>query len=124
MKTFGPTFMDEVLANPILRDRALGVIYTDDKAWLPGNPTPEEQAALDAILAAHDPNKQPIRQKAIKDLLDSLSASETTTLQSKLNAKQLWALLARGEDLVKEDSQKVAQLCAALNLTPADLFSR
>jgi hypothetical protein len=25
---------------------------------------------------------------------------------------------------VKEDSQKVAMLCAALNLTPADLFSR
>jgi hypothetical protein len=124
MKKFGPTFMDEVLANPVLRDRALGVIYTDDKVWLPGDATPEEQAALDAVLDAHDPNKQPIRQKAIKDLLDSLTAGETTAVQGKLNAKQLWALLARGEDLVKEDSQKVAQLCAALNLTPADLFNR
>lgn len=124
MKKFGPTFMDEVLANPILRDRPLGIVFTDDRAWLPGNPTPEEQAALDAVLNAHDPNRQPIKQKAIKDLLDSLSAAETTSLQSKLNAKQLWALLARGEDLVKEDSQKVAMLCAALNLTPADLFNR
>lgn len=89
-----------------------------------GDATQAEKNALAALLAAHNPNKLPIRRKAIKDILETLTAAESTQLVNALNTKQLWALITRGEDVVREDAGKIAQMCTILGITPANLFSR
>jgi hypothetical protein len=122
----GATFGDEVMANPILRNRRHGVNWNDDTAWLAGDDaTPEEIAALAAVLAAHDPNKVPVRTKVIADIFESLTATEVNTLAGiAAFRKHLWTMLARGEQSVREDHPKVVALCTALGITPQALFDR
>lgn len=124
MANIGPTFGDEVAADPILKARPEGVIWDAVTAYLPGNPTPQEQAALTALLAAHNPAKQPVKVKRIKDVFDALTDAESDQLTTKLKPKQLWSFLTKGNDQIRQDDPKIVALCTALGITPAALFSR
>jgi hypothetical protein len=66
-----------------------------------------------------------MRTRAIADILESLTLAEVNTLNGLAAfRKNLWVLLARGDQSLDEDSAKVAALCQALGITPKSLFDR
>lgn len=119
MKKIGPSFIEEARAAGIeIASYVIGGRDTD--IWAP-NADPE---ALKALIAAHDPDKPVLKYKQVKAILDVLTDAETDMLQNRLKPKQLWALLAKGEEIIKQDDNRILALCTILGITPAELFNR
>lgn len=120
MKRIGPLFLDELRAAGIeINSYVVG--GTDADIWAPS----ADPAALKAVIDAHDPTKQATRTRVIADIIESLTPAEVATLQGiAAFRKSLWALLAKGAMILKEDDPKVAALATAIGTTPAELFNR
>lgn len=87
--------------------------------------TQAQKDAFAALIAAHNGDAADVRQKSIADIFESLTAAEVTTLNGiAAFRKNLWTMLARGDQMVPEDNAKVAALCTAIGTTPQELFNR
>lgn len=124
-KKIGPRFARELKAAGLDQEVASWVEGGDDNKVELKNPLPEFITRLQAVIAAHDPNAQEVRQKTIADIFESLTAAEINTLSGLAGfRKNLWTMLAKGSQSVPEDNPKVAALCSAIGTTPQELFSR
>jgi hypothetical protein len=127
-KRIGPRFARELIAAglmPLIASWSVGGMDSDIQ-YIDGDAlTPEQKAAIQQVIDAHDPDAPDMRTRAIADILESLTLAEVNTLNGLAAfRKNLWVLLARGDQSLDEDSAKVAALCQALGITPKSLFDR
>lgn len=124
-KRIGPRFARELRAAGLGNEIGSYVEGGDDTQIELRNPIPQMIAALKAVVDAHDPNAQEVRQKTIADIFESLTAAEVNTLNGiAAFRKNLWTMLAKGDQTVPEDNPKIVALCTAIGTTPQELFSR
>jgi hypothetical protein len=127
-KRIGPRFGRELFAaglDQLVASWSVGGLDTDIQ-YMDGDAlTPEQKAAIQRVIDAHDPDAPDMRTRAIADILESLTLAEVNTLNGLAAfRKNLWVLLARGDQSLDEDSAKVTALCQALGITPKSLFDR
>jgi len=127
-KRIGPRFQRELTAAglmPLIASWAVGGLDTDIQ-YMDGDAlTPEQRAAIQAVIDNHDPDAPDVRSRTIADMVESLTVAEVNTLDGLPQfRKVLWVLLTRGAQTLDEDDARVAALCQVLGITPKSLFDR
>jgi hypothetical protein len=122
----GPTFTGEVMASALA---GLPFSWGEDGVWYDEEAFPADRVAdLEALVEAHDPQKQLPRQAFGKQLTAALSdmgrldAWDQAVGEGKIADRYYW--MRAYDDLVPEDNAKIARLAEAAGVDIATLFDK
>jgi hypothetical protein len=113
----GPTFTGEVMASALA---GLPFSWGEDGVWYDEEAFPADRVAdLEALVEAHDPQKQ--LPAALSDM-GRLDAWDQAVGEGKIADRYYW--MRAYDDLVPEDNAKIARLAEAAGVDIATLFDK
>lgn len=121
MPKYGPMLPQEVIAAGLAQ---LPVTYGTDFISGRENLTAAQNAALQAVIDAHDPNRKPPDLPTIEQLIDVLTPQEGRTVAGADAVRDVWRLIMRSNDGIPPGNAKVKRLATAMGTTPDEWFAR